>query len=95
MAFDRLALAALGIPPLDQMLDSDIKEALKDCTIAIEAAKSLIRRVTRIGQTDQHYLQLADQLTDSARDLRYQHADLTRYCSNPAAYWQAFLLEAV
>ena len=89
---DTLANEALCIPPLDQMLDSDIHEAREVCAVAHDVARSLLPRLARASRHDASLLQTLWDLQRLQRDLRYQLEDLTRYVNNPAAYWEAFLL---
>lgn len=90
---DRLAVNVLALPPLDQLLDDDIRQARDEADHAHNTAKALVRRITRAVRVDQTLHPVLERLNGTQRDLRYQLADLDRYCVNPGKYWATFLVD--
>lgn len=90
--FDALAASALGILPVEQMLDDDIRAAKDTCAQAFELANQLITKLTRAKRHDKSLVPVFEAVESTQRELRYQLADLTEYCANPGLYWQRHLL---
>lgn len=88
---DTLATQALDTPPLQMMLDADIKAARDITQQAYDSSKALLARTARLKRIDATITPVWEELSTLNRDLRYQLADLSRYCSNPAEYWAAFI----
>ena len=90
--FDALAAKALNIPPVEQMLDIDIRASRDHCDQAHQLAKELLRRLLRAKRSDPSLVPAWESIANTQRQLRFQLADLNEYCANPAAYWQKHLL---
>jgi len=91
--FQGLASQALAIPPFEQMLDADIRQARDICDQAFALGKVLIKRIARAKRHDPAMAIDLERVLGVHRDLRYQLADLERYCANPGLYWQQMIIQ--
>lgn len=85
--YEHLANKVLAIPPLEQMLDSDVKHARDDAERAHTAALSLISMLTRLIRHDATYTPVLEELNKTQRKLRFQLDDLNNYCAAPGKYY--------
>ena len=90
---DALAGIALGIAPLEQLLDADIEQARDTCEQAFSCSQMLLALLTRVTRVEASYSALLEEVVVIQRDLRFQLTDLNRYVACPAKYWQHFLLQ--
>ena len=95
VSFDDLAAKVLAIPPLEQLLDVEIIQHRDDAHTAHKSALKLIKRLTRAKRHDASLTPVLEAVSTTQRLLRYQLADLNRYCASPANYWRRYLINTV
>ena len=75
--FDAVTAKALNIPPVEQMLDTDIAQAK---TIAVRLLALALISVLPVSAASSRPTPLLEQV-NTLRDLKYQLADLQEYCA--------------